>query len=473
MPVVVSGPDPALTLDLQAVIDISPADTCLVVESDGVRVFEHRSADPQVPASAQKLLTAGAVLRSIDGNERLRTELLTTAPVVDGIVQGDVVLVGGGDPVLVTSIYALARQLPTDQPRTLLDGMVDQLVDAGIREIRGQILADDRRYDGLRSVPSWPARHVSQQQSGPLGALVVDDGYLLDLSEGARLPRVRSNEPELAAARALQALLASRSIAVSGEPVGGAAPEGATVLASLDSPTVQELVDHVMLTSDNQVAELLMKELGARTGSGGTTAAGATAVAQWAVDLGAASPGSVVVDGSGLDVGNQTTCGDLVAVLADSEPTGALAQGLPVAGRSGTLAGRFNSTAANGRLRAKTGSLNAVTSLAGFVNLPDGGTATFAYIANGKAVTAEVKQAQDFLAEILATWEPPCNEDQSTDLLVPVGPALLASGGALGAHGAASLAGTALALKAIEDRPAPLLDRCSAAAGISVPMGLG
>src|SRR5690606_25388931 len=136
--------------------------------------------------------------------------------------------------------------------------------------------------------------------------------------------------------------------------------------------------------SDNGTAELLLKELGFAAGAGGSTAAGIAALESGAADLGLPMEGTVVADGSGLDDTNRATCDELVAVLdASGGPDGPVGSALPVAGASGTRRDRFEGSAAEGRLRAKTGTLNTVTSLAGYVDLPSGDTAAFAYVANG------------------------------------------------------------------------------------------
>lgn len=471
IPVPVDGSDPQLARDLDGVIATSPEDTCLVVSIDGTEVFAHRGDDPQVPASNQKLLTAATVLARLDPDATYRTRLVTAAPVVDGVVRGDVVLVGAGDPSLDTAFTRAVRQVPEARPSTLLDDLAAQLAAAGIVGIEGRVLADEHRYDDLRVVPSWPARHAAENQSGPLSALALDDGVEVRVEDGdVRL--VRTVDPPLGAARALAAALFARGIGFSGEPAAGQAPEGATELAAVESPPRRDLVRDMIRRSDNQAAELMLKELGAARGEGGSTAAGARVVAGWAEEVGAAGPGSFVADGSGLDTGNQVTCRELVRVLEAAGGAGSiLDQSLAVAGESGTLARRFTTTDAVGILRGKTGSLNAVTSLAGMVTLPDGGTATFAYIVNGAPPTAEVMRAQDFLAQVLATYRPPCPEGDPDPFLGPAGVDLARSGAVSAAPLAGALPGVLATLDVLGDQGATVVDRCSAEAPVLLGLG--
>jgi serine-type D-Ala-D-Ala carboxypeptidase/endopeptidase (penicillin-binding protein 4) len=174
-----------LERNLAAIVGASPEDTCLSVSIDGVRSFAHREADPQVPASVLKLLTAGAVLDRIGPDARFRTRATSTAPLVDGVLRGDLHLVGDGDPTLVARIARPGR------PATDLGDLADQLVAVGVRAIDGRILGDGSRYDALTVVPSWPERYIRQGQVGPLAALVVDAGAVVGDDDVRR----RSTDP--------------------------------------------------------------------------------------------------------------------------------------------------------------------------------------------------------------------------------------------------------------------------------------
>lgn len=472
LPVEVTGPDPALAEQLDAIVGQAPPDTCLRVSVDGVAVYDHRGSDLQTPASTQKLFTASTALDRLGADQTLLTELVATAVPVGGVIAGDLILVGGGDPVLTTSIYRMFRKQPEAQPTTSLDALVDQLAGAGVTEVRGRVLVDDGRYDALRTVPSWPTRYLDQDQVGPLGALVIDDGFQLQVTPSG-LQRVRAADPGLAAADAFAALLAARGITVA---TAGTArtvrPAAAAVLGSVESPPVSTLVRDLLQRSDNQMAELLLKEVGLRVAGAGTTEAGARAVADWSSEAGAAASGSVVVDGSGLDPTNATSCQGLVSVLDVGGPDGAVAQGLPVAGESGTLARRFGGTDAIGHLRAKTGSLRDVSALAGFVDLAEGGTATFAFVANGE-IGDQTRRAEDQLAQVLASWRPPCPEQPATTLLAPLAIPSLVVVAVPGAGLASAGPGLAVAADALAASATAPLDRCSIEAGSTVSLGMG
>ena len=160
-------------------------------------------------------------------------------------------------------------------------------------------------------------------------------------------------------------------------------------MAEVRSAPLRDIVGQLLTWSDNQTAELLNKELGFVHSGQGTTEAGAAAVEEILAAEGYDITAADAVDGSGLAGSNRMTCGLLHQVLAMAGPRSALIQGLAVAGETGTLAATFNGTPAEGRLRAKTGSLNEARGLSGVVDVPDGDDLTFSLLVNQPVITSE------------------------------------------------------------------------------------
>jgi D-alanyl-D-alanine carboxypeptidase/D-alanyl-D-alanine-endopeptidase (penicillin-binding protein 4) len=180
----------------------------------------------------------------------------------------------------------------------------------------------------------------------------------------------------------LTLLLRAHGVEVVGASRSGEAPGDAAEVASLPSIPVSEIVAEMLRDSDNETAEAALKEVGHAEAGEGSWSAGARAATDLLAGAEVPLDGVSIVDGSGLSIENRLTCTALVDVLTRPETGPVVRDGLAVAGETGTLAERWNGTAAEGRLRAKTGTLRNVTALAGEIDVRDGDTVTFAYVAN-------------------------------------------------------------------------------------------
>lgn len=374
--------------------------SCLVVRQGGRPIHERRPNERLIPASTLKLVTGHAVLVKLGPGERFVTEVRAGGPMAaGGVLQGPLWLVGGGDPLLATADYAASFPY---QPQlyTAMEALADRVVAAGVRQVTGGVVADESRYDTQRYLPSWRSAYVTGGHVGPASALTVNDGFA---QVGAA--RVASPQPQLNAAGVFTALLRVRGVTVAGVPGAGVAPVGASVVARVDSPPLGDVVGEMLRDSQNLTAELLVKELGRRFGQGGSTAAG-LAVAREALQSAGLPVGELVaVDGSGLDRSDRASCALLMAVLEAAGQAGPLAHGLPVAARTGTLAMRFHGNPAAGRLRAKTGSLENVTGLAGYMDVNgEGPDLGFALIANDVPTEAMSRALQEQVGAVLARY---------------------------------------------------------------------
>ena len=410
VPDIVAAPvaDRRLAARLTEFLGQSPGATCLVVDADGHHVFAEQPTTPMTPASLLKLLTGAAAIDKLGADTRLRTQVRANAPVAGGAVGGDLYLVGGGDPLLMTADYFAALKHPPAE-RSSLEALADAVVAAGVRSVNGNVIGDESRYDGVRYNPRWTPAIASEVSIGPMTALTVNGG----LDEYPPSPDVHrpaphaAPDPAVMAADRFAALLRERGVAIGGGPARATTPSGSVEITHLDSSPVSALVQEMLRESDNTTAELLAKEMGVRSAASGTTDAGLAVVNQEVATRGLPTDGATVVDGSGLSTDNKVTCSVVQDLLDQSGPAGALAAGLPVAAQTGTLEKRFNSQAVAGRLRAKTGTLNQVTALAGFLSTAGESSVTFTYILNlqrPRRVTEDDIAMQDQLAAILDTY---------------------------------------------------------------------
>ena len=386
---------------------IGPA-SCAAVAIDGIAVTSSNPDLPVVPASAQKLLVATAALDVLGPDFTFSTSV-AVPPAVDGVVDGDIFLIGGGDPLLTSTDFSLDNDRLPVFGATPFDVLADALVDAGITRIRGVVIGDGSRYDDEFVVDEW-APGVAFNDAGPYDALMANDSRVRGRSG-------RQDDPSAGAAREFVRLLNDRGIRVDGGFGSGVASNLVDVLATVESVPLTEVVTEMLITSDNNTAEMLLKEIGVATGGAGTRAAGLQGMADSLDGLGVDTSDLVMRDGSGLSNENRVTCGAMLKVIQLSVG-GPIDQSLPIAGFSGTLGGEFVGTPMALRLRAKTGTLNnepfdeepgAVKSLAGFVDPVPGsgaGTIEFVLILNTPNASEDdvYQQLWNALGDRLATY---------------------------------------------------------------------
>jgi D-alanyl-D-alanine carboxypeptidase/D-alanyl-D-alanine-endopeptidase (penicillin-binding protein 4) len=346
---------------------------CLTIRRDDEIVIDHAGELALIPASNMKLLVAAVALDVLGADHRFRTEL-RSAPIVDGVVPGDVYVVGGGDPVLVTADFVDPLPHPAVNT-TVLDAVADQLLAAGVTRIDGDIVADGSRYDDEFRVAAW-GDTITFDDAGPYDALMVNDG---------RIPNGNfAIVPAQAVANEVDEILTARGIAVVGSPRQAPMPADAplSTLALLESEPLAEILVELLHTSDNNTAELLLKEIGYQARGEGTRQAGASVVTDRLAEWGVPAPGMVLVDGSGLSRDDRLACVTLSSLLASSPVADDLQELLPVAGRDGTLADQLTGTPADGELRAKTGTLTDVKALSGVLDGADDDPVEFSLVMN-------------------------------------------------------------------------------------------
>jgi D-alanyl-D-alanine carboxypeptidase/D-alanyl-D-alanine-endopeptidase (penicillin-binding protein 4) len=346
----------------------------------GRELYSYRADVGRVPASVEKLYTGAAALLNYGPEARLTTRVLAEAlPDETGTIAGDIVLRGGGDPTFgAVEVSALA----------------DQLVDAGLERVEGRVIGDESAFDAFRG----PLSARTEYWVGPLSALSFNHGRT-----GKRRPYFQSS-PAKFAAQAFEKALKRRGVRISRKARAGTTPEATTPYSEWNSPTIAAIVRRMNQPSDNYIAEMLMKALGADHGAAGSTSAGGAVMRETLRRFGIAP---TIVDGSGLSRSNRTTPRQVVALLTGmdaSEAAKAFARSLAVAGRNGTLDTRMRRTAAQGRCRAKTGTLSTVSALAGFCDTTGGERVAFAFLMNG-VWPSSARALQDRMTVALARYD--------------------------------------------------------------------
>ncbi len=366
-----------------------------VMDAGTGKIVCRRAANVQRSlASNMKLFTTSTALARLGPGFRIPTRVFSEGALdANGVLHGSLYLKGGGDPVLgVPAFYdRYLGGLGTD-----LLALEPQIRAAGIRRVTGRLYADDTIFDRLRGVAA--SGYATSTEIGPLSGLDFDAGYS-DLSASS----FAADPAKLAAATLARALRAA-GVAISSQVARRAAPQSSTQVALVRSPTLNRIVDFTDVNSDNYLAEMLIKLLGARLGGAGTTAAGAAVVDRFARRQGS---GVHAVDGSGLSHSGRASPGEVVDLLQSmrSTPVGEdFADDLALAGHEGTVASRMRGTPADGRCRTKTGTLTGVSNLSGYCFNRDGKTMIFSILMSGVGDLELAHLEQDRIAGAVAGY---------------------------------------------------------------------
>ena len=383
VPAAVAGSLDVIQSELAAALHarhVSPALTGAIVLDlrTGQTVFAQNAGLALRPASNQKLATTYAALTALGPAFRIETDVLGDGRQSGAIWRGNLVLKGYGDPALSGAKLA---------------SLAHQVAAAGITRVSGRILGDESWFDTRRTGVGWKAQFYLHE-SPALSALIVNRGWT---------GRYETSRPALVAARLFRLELRNAGVTVSSAAAIGVAPANAVLLADVESPTLSALVHHMDVYSDNFYAEMLLKEIGAVQGNGGSAAAGLAVTRRLLAGAGVPLSGVRMVDGSGLSLLDRWTPSALAILLQtmwrdpDLEPY--LVRALPVAGETGTLRYRMRSGPARGVVRAKTGTTNNSSALSGFV----GSRYVFSILENGRPVrTPSAELSQNRFAQILA-----------------------------------------------------------------------
>lgn len=335
------------------------------------------------PASNNKLLIGETALQRLGPDYVYRTDVEATGSLNGSTLRGALVVRGSGDPLLDDAALAtLARQVRL----------------AGVVKVTGGLIVADGRYEHRTTAPGWKPG-FTPAETGPVDAFAVDEnGWKRTASYVAK--------PAVANANRFRGVLRAHGVYVHGTTRVASPPGPTTPLTHLDSQPLSAIVDEMLTNSDNFVAEMVLDELGAARGSGGTRLAGLRVVRQESGRLHA--PVGVVEDGSGLSYADRESpdalVGWLQAVAASSTGT-ELRAGLAVACRTGTLKDRLCGRSTKGKVQAKTGTLDRVRALSGYATTASGRAVTFSILLSGIRNMTAAERRIDAAVRTVARWQ--------------------------------------------------------------------
>ncbi|MEQ6902252.1 D-alanyl-D-alanine carboxypeptidase/D-alanyl-D-alanine-endopeptidase [Nocardioides sp. YIM 152588] len=370
------------------------------MDGTGVAYRSGGRKDVAIPASTTKVVTSAAALLALGADHTFTTRTVRSGG--DGGNGGGVptlTLVGGGDPFLTaapvpaTTATVSATVTPEKADLATLAARTARRLDRdGVARVR--LAYDDTLFSGPAENPTWEPDYLPDGIVAPITALWVDEG---------RGPSGygRVADPSARAAEVFAAALRERGIKVAGTPAAQAAPRGARRVAAVSGAPLAQVVARVLEVSDNEAAEVLLRHVGLAEGGEGSFDGGRAGVSGLLRAHDVPLAGTVLYDGSGLSRQNRMSPMTLLGVLRlagrDDQPDlWPVLSGLPVAGYTGSLTDRMDRADPDGlgRVRAKTGTLTGVTSLAGIAVDRNGDLMVFALMAD------RVPKEKDLLARV-------------------------------------------------------------------------
>jgi D-alanyl-D-alanine carboxypeptidase/D-alanyl-D-alanine-endopeptidase (penicillin-binding protein 4) len=379
----------------------------LVVDPlSGDTLYSHNAGKLFMPASNEKLLTGATALTQLGPDFRFLTRFATNGAQQDGTLDGDLIVIGRGDPTFSDSMRA-------GNYRNAFRDMADSLVARGIHRIHGSLRRGGDAFPDSTYGYGWQIDDLFTSSGAVIDELFLNEGLL-------PVKRVRANgdtvpgvvvirDPAAAFLTVLASALAERHITLDGtiDALTPLADAGLTPLFELRSAPLSAILARMAKPSQNQIAEILFKTLGLEKTATGTADSGRRVVETQLLAWGARADGFAVRDGSGMSRHDYVTPETLVRVL-DAMRTGKYFpvwyDALPIAGVDGTISSRMKGTPAERNVHAKTGTLDKTRSLSGYVTTADGRILLFSFLCNNFTVpNREVERVQDAILVLLAS----------------------------------------------------------------------
>lgn len=437
----------------------------LAVTASGDTLYSRNAGKLFLPASNQKLLTGAVALAQLGPDYRYRTVFVAHGLIVDGVLEGDLAVIGRGDPSVSDHMLHDAMQP--------LRAVADSLAGRGIRRIRGTVRPEGNAFPEPVLGFGWSWDDLDADYSAATDELLFNEGFSEVVVRGGRAPgdspqietrpthtwpklrtsvttvarvpnttdsmsrvprpgvhvrkdtltgdvfvdgtiaagdsvieTVTHRDPDAAYIAALREAMTDRGIAIGDGAVPG--QTRADTVGVITSPPLSAILPIFLKPSQNQIGEILFKTLGLERGQSDTADAARHVVEAQLKAWGARDDGYVVRDGSGLsryDYVSPETIVHVLDAMRHSQDFLLFYQSLPVAGVDGTIQNRMRGTPAENNVHAKTGSVAQARSLSGYVRALDGDTVMFSILANNWSVSADrVTAAADSIAARLASY---------------------------------------------------------------------
>jgi len=379
----------------------------LVVKPNGDTLYSHNAGKLFMPASNMKILTGSVALSLLGADYRFKTAFVTRGAVRDGALDGDLIVIGRGDPTV-------SNRAEKGDAKNWMRRVADSLSARGIKRISGGLMRGGNAFPDTIYGYGWEWDDLGGSSAAPVDELEYNEGMTTihkQIAGRDTVVEIATRNPDRTYLEALASVLAERGI-----PVGGGVSDSTAdivaprtdTLFTVASPPLRDILRLFLKPSQNQIGEILLHTLGLERTGVGSADSGAVVVRRQLLAWGAEHDGFVVYDGSGMSRHDLVTPETIVKVLfAIQQDTAfsAFYEGLPIAGVDGTLRTRMQHTPAAGNMHAKTGTLEFVRSLSGYVTDADGERLVFSMLDNHYTARVDsVSRFQNDVGALLAAY---------------------------------------------------------------------
>ena len=373
----------------------------------GDTLFSRNAGKLFMPASNQKIITGSVALALLGPDYRYKTAFVSRGAVRDSVLDGDLIVIGRGDPTV-------SNRAQQGNAITWMMRVADSLAARGIKRVSGALVRGGNAFPDSIYGYGWEWDDLTTDSGAPIDELLYNEGMT---KVAARIAgrdttvEVATRTPGRTYLEAFASALAARGIVVargvSDSTADIVAPRTDTLFV-VSSPPLREILKYLEKPSQNQIAEILLRTIGLERTGVGSADSGAAVVSRQLIAWGAERDGFVIYDGSGLSrhdlLSPETIVRTLVVIQRDTSFQ-VFYDALPVAGVDGTLRTRMVGTRAAGNMHAKTGTLQFVRSLSGYITDADGDRLVFSLLHNHFTVPVDsVSKFQNEVGALLANF---------------------------------------------------------------------
>ncbi|HZI99795.1 MAG TPA: D-alanyl-D-alanine carboxypeptidase/D-alanyl-D-alanine-endopeptidase [Gemmatimonadaceae bacterium] len=378
----------------------------LIIDSKtGDTLYSRNAGKLFMPASNQKIITSAVALTQLGPDYRYHTVIAKRGVLKDSVLNGDLIVIGRGDPTMSDRVYGNAANE--------MLSIADSIRAHGIRHVTGSLRQGGNAFPDSIYGYGWEWDDIGGESGAPVDELLYNEGLVqrtVKVNGRDTVVSVATRTPGYVYLSALYGALTQRGITVDGlvNLTADSLTAAYDTVYIVTSPPLREILKHFMKPSQNQIGEALLKTIGLeKTGIGSADAGVEVETAQlraWGVD----SSQVVVYDGSGLSRHDLVSPETIVKVLTAMQKDTAFSvyyDAFPIAGVDGTIRSRMKGTPAENNLRGKTGTIEFVRSLSGYVDTADGERLVFSFLSNHFTTpVSEITRVQDAVGALLAGY---------------------------------------------------------------------